>query len=137
MYKMTATNPFWWLLIAAAIAAAIAIPMTNHAQQTHLGEKWSTVAIQNVVLNGQCQPIYTWACPQNILKIACPYKPGSDLWIGLIVGGKKPVVGLWESLAGGQPAACNDLICITGFAARASYWRQSAARDGCTEVVLP
>src|SRR5271157_968631 len=111
----TRANPaLIFLLLAAALVLVIItvgalprlgeIPWTQHAQNSHTGE-WNVTNILPRIEQKGCFPIVIYSCPRRESVIyTCPATPGSNLWIGLIIG-----------TANDQP------VVVTGFAAKA-YW---------------
>ena len=80
------------------------LPLTRHAQTSHVGQTWRAETIQEYMKS--CTP-NEYICPNGVRVKWCEIKPG--LSIGLFVGEQVKQV-------------------ISGFAARTEYWKN---RGGC------
>lgn len=94
------------LLIAVATVVALPrlddLPMTRHAQTSHVGQKVDALKMKKIITNGNCKDMKVYKCDyDDTFKVMCNLGP--DLRGGLLIGATVHQV-------------------ITGYSGRTDYW---------------
>lgn len=94
------------------------LPMTNHAEKDHAGERFNARTIPNVMQGGGCNDMTVVYCFwDESFHYICGIGPGK--YIGLVVGMRYPT---------------NPQI-VTGYMASEKYWKKNIVN--CVPVTLP
>ncbi|MHC4748340.1 MAG: hypothetical protein ACYTFW_00565 [Planctomycetota bacterium] len=110
------------ILVASVLATLIAIavggiPLTKHAETSHVDDKINATTLAALVVGGTCKDMKVYDCPEDAtIKILC--KVGRNTVGGLIIGIR----------------ADGTRQIITGYAARPEYWYNNV--KGCTETIF-
>ncbi len=101
-----------WQTAEEVMKALPDLPLSRHAQETHLNQAYNAPILVKLFTRKECRPIYVYFCPeQKKVELMCELKPGFTG--GVIVG--------YES----SPAI------VTGYAQRTNGWKHT----GCLPPV--